>query len=88
MEGLIQMYKTIKAEGKTFSDISLMSNSKGVAAKQRELLCQDYVWGVMDVFESGGVHYWHSDIMKFNDFYSTMFSSFGGVSDQSIYILY
>ncbi|KAI6043193.1 hypothetical protein EDC04DRAFT_2891216 [Pisolithus marmoratus] len=33
----------------------------------------------MSYFDSAGTHFWHSDIMKFGDFYNTMLSSYGGI---------
>ncbi|KAI6035842.1 hypothetical protein EDC04DRAFT_2897623 [Pisolithus marmoratus] len=79
MEGLIQIFRAHCAADKTFKDIMTVAHAKGTPAKQRELLKLDYVWDVMSYFDSAGTHFWHSDIMKFGDFYNTMLSSYGGI---------
>ncbi|KAI5995890.1 hypothetical protein EDD15DRAFT_2365418 [Pisolithus albus] len=79
MEGLVQKLKLMKAEGRTYQNVKLLPQSKGTAAKQMELLKQDYVWEMLTYFDTAGVHYWHADYMKFTEFYNTMFSSYGGV---------
>ncbi|KAI5996059.1 hypothetical protein EDC04DRAFT_2612935 [Pisolithus marmoratus] len=79
MEGLIQIFRAHCAADKTFKDITTVAHAKGTPAKQRELLKLDYVWDVMSYFDSAGTHFWHSDIMKFGDFYNTMLSSYGGI---------
>ncbi|KAI6041840.1 hypothetical protein EDC04DRAFT_2892537 [Pisolithus marmoratus] len=79
MEGLIQIFRAHCAADKTFKDITTIAHAKGTPAKQRELLKLDYVWDVMSYFNSAGTHFWHSDIMKFSDFYNTMLSSYGGI---------
>lgn len=85
MEGLVQTFKTMKAEHQTYCNVKLIPLSKGTSAKQRELLKQDYVWDILECFDSAGIQYWHSRaIMNFNDFYSTMLLSYGGVSGNSL----
>ncbi|KAI6013307.1 hypothetical protein PISMIDRAFT_11860, partial [Pisolithus microcarpus 441] len=79
MEGLIQVYKIISAVDRDFKDVSTIAHVKGNPAKQRELLRLDYVWDMMSFFDAAGTHYWHSDIMKFKEFYNTMTSSYGGI---------
>ncbi|KAI6043301.1 hypothetical protein EDC04DRAFT_2891150 [Pisolithus marmoratus] len=79
MEGLIQIFRAHCAADKTFKDITTIAHAKGTPAKQRELLKLDYVWDIMSYFDSAGTHFWHSDIMKFGDFYNTMLSSYGGI---------
>ncbi|KAI6038247.1 hypothetical protein EDC04DRAFT_2604162 [Pisolithus marmoratus] len=79
MEGLIQIFRAHCAADKTFKDITTIAHAKGTPAKQRELLKLDYVWDVMSYFDAAGTHFWHSDIMKFGDFYNTMMTSYGGI---------
>ncbi|KAI6017934.1 hypothetical protein BKA83DRAFT_12231 [Pisolithus microcarpus] len=81
MEGLVQKFKLMRAEVRTYQNMKLLPQSKGTAAKQLELLNQDYVWEMLTHFDTAGVHYWHADFMKFTEFYNTMLSSYGGVSD-------
>jgi len=81
MEGLVQTFRTMKADGQTHRDVKVIPQAKGTSAKQRELLRLDYVWDMLERFDRAGIQYWHSrSIMNFNDFYSTMLSSYGGVS--------
>ncbi|KAI6013855.1 hypothetical protein EDC04DRAFT_2609173 [Pisolithus marmoratus] len=42
MEGLIQLFKIMKAQGSDYQQVKLVPQSKGNALKQRELLRQDY----------------------------------------------
>ncbi|KAI6043291.1 hypothetical protein EDC04DRAFT_2891138 [Pisolithus marmoratus] len=79
MEGLIQIFRAHCAAVKTFKDIMTITHAKGTPAKQRELLKLDYVWDVMSYFDAAGTHFWHSNIMKFSDFYNTMMTSYGGI---------
>ncbi|KAI6025472.1 hypothetical protein EDC04DRAFT_2899804 [Pisolithus marmoratus] len=79
MEGLIQIFRAHCAADKTFKDITTIAHAKGTPAKQRELLKLDYMWDVMSYFDAAGTHFWHSDIMKFSDFYNTMMTSYGGI---------
>ncbi|KAI6037438.1 hypothetical protein PISMIDRAFT_22878 [Pisolithus microcarpus 441] len=78
MEGLVQKFKLMKAEAWTYQNVKLLPQSKGMAAKQLELLNQDYVWEMLMHFDTAGVHYWHTEFMKFMEFYNTMLSSYGG----------
>ncbi|KAI6098727.1 hypothetical protein F5141DRAFT_1066787 [Pisolithus sp. B1] len=79
MERLIQVYKIISVIDKDFRDISDITHIKGNPAKQSNLLHLDYVWDMMSFFDAAGTHYWHSDIMKFTQFYNMMTSSYGGI---------
>ncbi|KAI6001145.1 hypothetical protein EDC04DRAFT_2908696 [Pisolithus marmoratus] len=79
MEGLIQLFKIMKAQGSNYWQVKLVPQSKGNASKQRELLRQDYVWEMLTQFDTAGMHYWHADFMQFSEFYSTMMSSYGGM---------
>jgi len=81
MEGLVQMFRTMKTDGQTHCDVKVILQVKGTSAKQHKLLWLDYVWDMLERFDCTGIQYWHScSIMNFNDFYSTMLSSYGGVS--------
>ena len=81
MEGLVQRFKSMKAEGLSNHDVKPIPRSKGTSAKQCELLKQDYVWGLIQCFDDAGTQFWQSKrIIQFNQFYLTMFSSYGGVS--------
>ncbi|KAI6010563.1 hypothetical protein EDC04DRAFT_2905830 [Pisolithus marmoratus] len=79
MEGLIQLFKIMKAQGSDYWQVKLVPQSKGNTSKQRELLRQDYVWEMLTQFDTAGMHYWHADFMQFSEFYSTMMSSYGGM---------
>jgi len=79
MEGLIQTHRMEKAEGRDWHDIKKIPQSRGNAAKQLDLLNQDYVWDLMKFFDSAGSYYWIALMLKFTTFYNTMFSSYGGV---------
>lgn len=80
MEGLVQRFKSMKAEGLSNHDVKPIPRSKGTSAKQCELLKQDYVWGLIQCFDDAGTQFWQSKrIIQFNQFYSTMFSSYGGI---------
>ncbi|KAI6043293.1 hypothetical protein EDC04DRAFT_2891139 [Pisolithus marmoratus] len=79
MEGLIQLFKIMKAQGSDYWQVKLVPQSKGNTSKQRELLRQDYVWEMLSQFNTAGMHYWHADFMQFSEFYSMMMSSYGGM---------
>ncbi|KAI6016456.1 hypothetical protein PISMIDRAFT_13238 [Pisolithus microcarpus 441] len=51
----------MRAEARTYQNVKLLPQSKGTAAKQLELLNQDYVWEMLTHFDTAGVHYWHAD---------------------------
>jgi hypothetical protein len=82
-EGLVQKFKIIKAQAapnNTWKAVEIIGNAAGVAAKQQELLGQDYVWSLMETFQPAGLHYLNrKDDMKLSKFHDTMFSSYGGV---------
>ncbi|KAI6044351.1 hypothetical protein EDC04DRAFT_2938010 [Pisolithus marmoratus] len=78
MEGLIQLFKIMKAQGLDYQQVKLVPQSKGNASRQRELLRQDYVWDMLSQFDTAGMHYWHADFMLFMEFYMTMMASYGG----------
>ncbi|KAI6025438.1 hypothetical protein EDC04DRAFT_2899879 [Pisolithus marmoratus] len=80
MEGLIQLFKIMKAQRSDYQQVKLVPQSKGNASRQRELLRQDYVWDMLSQFDTAGVHYWHADFMLFTEFYMTMMASYSGVS--------
>jgi hypothetical protein len=77
-EGLIQQYKILSATGKNWSNVE-HTTAGGIFAKQQELLAQDYVFDHLAMIVSSGTHYIYSPEMQFNQFYNTMFSSYGGV---------
>ncbi|KAI6009800.1 hypothetical protein EDC04DRAFT_2906448 [Pisolithus marmoratus] len=79
MEGLIQLFKIMKAQRSDYQQVKLVPQSKGNASRQRELLRQDYVWDMLSQFDTAGVHYWHADFMLFTEFYMTMMASYGGI---------
>ncbi|KAI5987133.1 hypothetical protein EDC04DRAFT_2913108 [Pisolithus marmoratus] len=79
MDGLIQLFKIMKAQGSDYQQVKLVPQSKGNASKQRELLRQDYVWEMLSQFDTTGMHYWHADFMQFSEFYPMMMSSYGGM---------
>ncbi|KAI6038252.1 hypothetical protein EDC04DRAFT_3023880 [Pisolithus marmoratus] len=79
MDGLIQLFKIMKAQGSDYQQVKLVPQSKGNASKQRELLRQDYVWEMLSQFDTAGMHYWHADFMQFSEFYPMMMSSYGGM---------
>ncbi|KAI5987131.1 hypothetical protein EDC04DRAFT_2997072 [Pisolithus marmoratus] len=79
MEGLIQLFKIMKAQGSDYQQVKLVPQSKGNASRQRELLRQDYVWDMLSQFDTTGMHYWHADFMLFTEFYMTMMASYGGI---------
>ncbi|KAI5991331.1 hypothetical protein EDC04DRAFT_2911608 [Pisolithus marmoratus] len=78
MEGLIQLFKIMKAQGSDYWQVKLVPQSKGNASRQRELLRQDYVWDMLSQFDTAGIHYWHTDFMLFTEFYMMMMASYGG----------
>ncbi|KAI6025415.1 hypothetical protein EDC04DRAFT_2606297 [Pisolithus marmoratus] len=79
MEGLIQLFKIMKAQGSNYWQVKWVPQSKGNALKQRELLRQDYVWEMLTQFDTTGMHYWHANFMQFSEFYLMMMSSYGGM---------
>lgn len=79
-EGMIQTFKAMKAENLDYRDVKLMAMAKGASAKQRELLIQDYVWQMMEYFNSSATHYFQSEVMNFNHFYNSLMGSSGGAS--------
>ncbi|KAI6009798.1 hypothetical protein EDC04DRAFT_2906441 [Pisolithus marmoratus] len=79
MEGLIQLFKIMKAQRSDYQQVQLVPQSKGNASRQRELLRQDYVWDMLSQFNTAGMHYWHTDFMLFTEFYTTMMASYGGI---------
>ncbi|KAI6008558.1 hypothetical protein EDC04DRAFT_2610903 [Pisolithus marmoratus] len=81
MEGLIQLFKIMKAQGSNYWQVKLVPQSKGNASKQRELLRQDYVWEMLSQFNTTGMHCWHADFMQFSEFYLMMMSSYGGKAE-------
>ncbi|KAI6019123.1 hypothetical protein EDC04DRAFT_2901858 [Pisolithus marmoratus] len=78
MEGLIQLFKIMKAQGSDYQQVKLVPQSKGNASRQRELLRQDYVWDMLSQFNTTGMHYWHANFMLFMEFYTMMMASYGG----------
>ena len=81
MEGLVQTFRTMKTDGQMHCDVKVIPQAKGTSAKQHKLLRLDYVWDMLERFNRAGIQYWHScSIMNFNNFYSMMLSSYGGVS--------
>ncbi|KAI6008564.1 hypothetical protein EDC04DRAFT_2610910 [Pisolithus marmoratus] len=79
MEGLIQLFKIMKAQRSDYQQVKLVPQSKGNASRQRELLRQDYIWDMLSQFDTTGMHYWHADFMLFTEFYTTMMASYGGI---------
>ncbi|KAI6007817.1 hypothetical protein EDC04DRAFT_2907669 [Pisolithus marmoratus] len=79
MDGLIQLFKIMKAQGSDYQQVKLVPQSKGNASKQTELLRQDYVWEMLSQFDTTGMHYWHANFMQFSEFYLMMMSSYGGM---------
>ncbi|KAG2090295.1 hypothetical protein BD769DRAFT_1679719 [Suillus cothurnatus] len=77
-EGLIQQYKIISAMGKTWSNVE-HTMAGGIFTKQQELLTQDNVFNHLAMIVSSGTHYIYLPEMQFNQFYNTMFSSYGGI---------
>ncbi|KAG2365304.1 hypothetical protein BDR07DRAFT_1481418 [Suillus spraguei] len=53
--------------------------AKGPAAKQTELLSQDYVFDHLKILISSGTHYIYSPEMQLNRFHKVMLSSYGGL---------
>ena len=82
LEGLIQTFKTMKVEGWDWRKVKLVMMLRMNAVKHHKLLKQDYVWQMLEFFDSASSHYWNSEFMKFNELYSAMMSSSGGVSTQ------
>jgi hypothetical protein len=78
-EGLIQRYKILEANNKTSQDVERTPMAKGSAAKQTELLSQDYIFDHLKILISSGTHYIHSPEMQLNRFHKVMLSSYGGV---------
>ena len=78
-EGMIQTFKAMKAENLDCKDVKPIPMAKGASAKQRELLMQDYVWQMMEYFNSSETHYFQSEVMNFNRFYNSLMGSSGGV---------
>ncbi|KAI5983520.1 hypothetical protein EDC04DRAFT_2616154 [Pisolithus marmoratus] len=78
MEGLIQLFKIMKAQGSDYWQVKLVPQSKGNTLRQRELLRQDYLWDMLSQFDTAGVHYWHANFMLFTEFYTMMMASYGG----------
>ncbi|KAG2029408.1 hypothetical protein BDR03DRAFT_987774, partial [Suillus americanus] len=78
-EGLIQRYKILEADNKTWRDVERNPMAKGPAAKQTELLSQDYIFDHLRNLVSSGTHYIHSPEMQLNRFHKVMLSSYGGL---------
>ncbi|KAG1806219.1 uncharacterized protein BJ212DRAFT_1485980 [Suillus subaureus] len=78
-EGLIQRYKMLEANNKTSWHIECIPMAKGPAAKQTELLSQDYVFGHLKNLVSSGTYYIHSPEMQLNQFHKVMLSGYGGL---------
>ncbi|KAF9231067.1 hypothetical protein BU15DRAFT_82868 [Melanogaster broomeanus] len=82
-EGLVQMFKQIKVQEEpmnTWQAVKIVLSIKGHLACRQELLSQDYVWRLLELFKSAGLHYLtQQGDMKLTQFYSAMLSSYGGI---------
>ncbi|KAF9236553.1 hypothetical protein BU15DRAFT_63907 [Melanogaster broomeanus] len=82
-EGLMQMFKRIKVQEEpmnTWQAVKIVPSIKGHPACHQELLSQDYVWRLLELFESAGLHYLtQQGDMKLSQFYSAMMLSYGGI---------
>ncbi|KAF9231039.1 hypothetical protein BU15DRAFT_82890 [Melanogaster broomeanus] len=82
-EGLVQMFKRIKVQEEPMNmwqAVKIVPSIKGHPARRQELLSQDYVWRLLELFESAGLHYLtRQGDMKLKQFYSAMMSSYGGI---------
>ncbi|KAG6369867.1 hypothetical protein JVT61DRAFT_13428 [Boletus reticuloceps] len=84
-EGIMHMFRTMKANGKTYRDVEEIEGVRGNPRKWAELLAQDYVWEFMDRTESMGIHMFDGrQNMKMQRFHSTMMGPIGGILSYSV----
>ncbi|KAF9235718.1 hypothetical protein BU15DRAFT_64631 [Melanogaster broomeanus] len=63
----------------TWQAVKILPSIKGHPARRQELLLQDYVWRLLESFNSTGLHYLtQQGDMKLTQFYSAMMLSYGG----------
>ncbi|KAG6370180.1 hypothetical protein JVT61DRAFT_12327 [Boletus reticuloceps] len=84
-EGIMHMFRTMKASGKTYRDVEEIEGVRGNPRKWAELLAQDYVWEFMDRTESMGIHMFDGRRnMKMQRFHGTMMGPLGGILCYSV----
>lgn len=77
------MFKEMRVDGKKWHEFKLDKDTKSYtpAYKIGQLLCQDYVFRVLEVIVDNSFnHYTHSDVFKISTLTKDMLSVHGGVS--------
>lgn len=81
MEGLVVKHRALISTEKNWLDVKMMSEVKGVTAKQYDILRQDYGFNLVRILDEENGPYWHDKRLNIlPKLHGLLFSPEGGVS--------